>query len=111
MKVAGPDVRKLGDILHAAGREGQRRQRRDPRPGPHGRADRPPDRRAPARHLRALADRLLARGDLLRTHRRDGRPVMTRLIRCRVLQAAQHAHVLRPRRRLARARAGDRRSP
>ena len=58
MKVAGPDVRKLGDLLHAAGRGGLRRQRGDPRQGPHGRADRPRGRRAPARDLRARARRV-----------------------------------------------------
>ena len=60
-----------GDILRAAGRDGQRRRReiivRDRSGEQIGRRD----RRAPARDLRAHARRLLAGGRLLRAHRTE----------------------------------------
>ena len=80
MKVAGPDVRKLGDILYQQGAEVSGDSARDPRQGPHGRADRPRGGRAPARDLRARARRVEPRRGLPRTHRIDRRTVMIRLL-------------------------------
>ena len=79
MRVAGPDVRRLRELLVAAG---ARRQRRHRHRGARSqrRGHRAHDRRAPARGLRADAGRLIAGGSVLRAHRRKRRSLMTRLI-------------------------------
>ena len=104
MRVAGPDVGRLGELLHGQGAKVSGDARRDPRQRAQRRADRPPGRRAPARDLRALAGRHLAGGDLLRAHRRPGRPVVIRLVGSEFFKLRTHAHVLRARRR---ARSGS----
>ena len=53
VRVAGPDVRKLGDILYAEGAQRERRPDADHGRRPHRRAGRAPGRPAPARDLRA----------------------------------------------------------
>ena len=80
MRVKGPDVRRLGDILYADGIQVSGTRQRDLRPRQDRRGHRAPDRPAPARRLRAVAGRRLARGHLLRAHRLDRRPVVTRLV-------------------------------
>ena len=81
MRVSGPDVapprascstgqgaKVTGDRTEILVQRAQRR------------GHRPPGGRAPARDLRALARGRVAGGDLLRAHRRAGRPVVIRLI-------------------------------
>ena len=81
MKVAGPDVRKLGESCTPQGAKVTGDADRDRRQGPQRRADRPRDRRAPARDLRARARRLERwRRSSSSSPTADGRPVMTRLV-------------------------------
>ena len=75
MRVAGPDAARLGELLRADGADvtgdGDRAILVK---GRTRRGDRPRDRRRRDRDLRARAERLVARGDLLRAHRREGGP-------------------------------------
>ena len=101
MKVKGPDVRRLGDLLYAQGVQVSGTDHEILVTRHERRGHRPPDRRAPDRRVRAVAGRRLARGRLLRAHRarREARHDADHLRRA--VQDAHDAHVLRARRQRA----------